>query len=143
MIHPLKGLYEKLPNVEIKKMSVQRGKLLNYLGMNFDLRDKGKVAITMPHHVEKAIKEFPGKLRNKSLSSPNTDKLFEIRKEAIDLGPNHAATFHRVVALLLYVSKRARPDLAPAVPFLTTRVTKPTEDDWKKLRNVIEYLSQT
>ena len=41
------------------------------------------------------------------------------------------------------ISKRSRPDLAPAVPFLTTRVTKPTEDDWKKLRNVIEYLSQT
>ena len=38
--------------------------------------------------------------------------------------------------------KRTRPDIAPAVPFLTTRVTKPTIDDWNKLRNVIEYLSQ-
>ena len=38
--------------------------------------------------------------------------------------------------------KRTRPDIAPVVPFLTTRVSKPTEDDWKKLRNVIEYLSQ-
>ena len=143
MIRYLKGLYERLPNGEIKEMSVQRGSKLDYLGMKFDLSVKGEVSITMPHHVEKAIKEFPGKLRNKGLSSPNTDKLFEIRKEAKSLDPEHAATFHRVVALLLYVSKRARPDLAPAVPFLTTRVINPTEDDWKKLRNVIEYLRDT
>lgn len=39
--------------------------------------------------------------------------------------------------------KRTRPDLAPAVPFLTTRVSGPNEDDWRKLRNVIEYLNQT
>ena len=102
VIRYLQGLYERLPNGEIKKMSVQRGKQLDYLGMKFDLREQGKVSITMPYHVDKAIKEFPGKLRNKSLSSPNTDKLFEIRKEAIDLDPEHAATFHRVVALLQY-----------------------------------------
>jgi len=47
------------------------------------------------------------------------------------------------VAQLLYISKRSRPDLAPSVPFLTTRVCKPSEDDWKKLRMVIEYLKQT
>ena len=48
-----------------------------------------------------------------------------------------------MVAQLLYISKRSRPDLAPSVPFLTTRVCKPSEDDWKKLRMVIEYLKQT
>ena len=39
--------------------------------------------------------------------------------------------------------KRTRPDLSPAVPFLTTRVTGPNEDDWRKLRQVIEYLKQS
>ena len=47
------------------------------------------------------------------------------------------------MAQLLYVMKRARPDLAPAVPFLTTRVCDPTDDDWLKLRHVIEYLTAT
>lgn len=51
--------------------------------------------------------------------------------------------FHRLVAQLLYISKESRADLAPAVPFLTTRVCKPNEDDWKRLRMVIEYLKQT
>ena len=42
---------------------------------------------------------------------------------------------------MLYILKRARPDLAPAVPFLTTRVSDPDDDDWRKLRHVIEYLN--
>ena len=48
-----------------------------------------------------------------------------------------------MVAQLLHISKRSRPDLAPSVHFLTTRVWKPSADDWKKLRMVIEYLDQT
>lgn len=60
MINPLKGLYEKLPNVEIKKMSVQRGKLLNYLGMKSDLAHKE----SMPYHIDNVIQEFLWKLRN-------------------------------------------------------------------------------
>ena len=54
----------RLPSCEVKHMSVQRGKGLNYLGMNVDLSTKGQVAITMPHHINKVIKESPGKMRN-------------------------------------------------------------------------------
>ena len=86
------------------------------------------------------INEFPGKLRNLTQASPHCPKLFELRKESKDLDPDNAKIFHRLVAQLLYISKRSRPDLAPSVPFLTTRVCKPSEDDWKKLRMVIEYL---
>ena len=48
-----------------------------------------------------------------------------------------------MVAQLLYIVKRTRPDLEPAVPFITTRVSDPDDDDWKKLRNVIKYLNST
>jgi len=47
------------------------------------------------------------------------------------------------VAKLLYLGKRARPDIATAVAFLTTRVTKPTEADYMKLRRCIGYLRAT
>ena len=50
----------KLQNGEIKHMSVQRGRSLNYLGMNFDLKPKGEVAITMSHHINKVIKSSLG-----------------------------------------------------------------------------------
>merc|ERR1711884_332800 len=46
MIDYLRGLYEELPNGEVKKMDVQRlsktNKVLNYLGMDFDYSVKGE-----------------------------------------------------------------------------------------------------
>jgi hypothetical protein len=44
---------------------------------------------------------------------------------------------------LLFVAKRARPDILLAVSFLTTRVKEPDTDDWKKLIRVLSYLQET
>ena len=147
MIAYLKGLYEKLPNGEVKLIEEQRltdsNKVLNYLGMDFDFSVKKQVSISMKHYVEKVIEEFPDPLRNKVISTPATAKLYEVRNEAPKLDPEKKAKFHRIVAQLLYIVKRARPDLAPAVPFMTTRVSDPDDDDWRKLRHVIEYISST
>ena len=79
----------------------------------------------------------------KKLSSQNTDSLFTVREGQPLLYKTKGEKFHRLLAQLLYIVKRARPDLAPAVPFLTTRVVNPTLDDWRKLRNTVEYLHQT
>jgi hypothetical protein len=38
------------------------------------------------------------------------------------------------------VSTRVRRDIQTAVAFLTTRVKKPDEDDWGKLKRVLKYL---
>ena len=148
MIAYLKGLYEKLPNGEVKLIEEQRltdsNKMLNYLGMDFDFSVKKQVSTSMKHYVEKVIKEFPDPLRNKVISTPATVTLYEVRNDAPKLNPEKKAKFHRIVAQLLYIVKRARPDLAPAVPFMTTRVLDPDDDDdWRKLRHVIEYISST
>ena len=64
MINHLKGLYERLPNGEIKNISVQRAKSLNYFGVDFGLSTKEQVVITLSRHINNVIKEFSGKLRN-------------------------------------------------------------------------------
>ena len=51
--------------------------------------------------------------------------------------------FHSTVAKLLYLEKQACPDIETAVAFLTTRVSDPTIDDWKKLMRVLNYLKST
>lgn len=48
-----------------------------------------------------------------------------------------------MVAKLLFLCKRARPDVQTAVDFLCTRVKQPDEDDWKKLRRCMAYLRGT
>jgi hypothetical protein len=47
------------------------------------------------------------------------------------------------VAKLLFVAKRARPDILLTVSFLTTRVRDPDYDDWKKLVRLLAYLKGT
>jgi hypothetical protein len=44
---------------------------------------------------------------------------------------------------LVFVQARARRDLAVATLFLTTRVKSPDEDDWGKLRRVMQYIKGT
>ena len=51
--------------------------------------------------------------------------------------------FHTNVAKLLYLTKRARPDILTATGFLCTRVTKATVQDYRKLRRVLGYLKRT
>ena len=147
MIAYLKGPYEKLPNGEKKLIEEQRlidsNKVLNYLGMDFDFSVKKQVSIFKRHYVDKIIKEFQDPLRNKVISTSATERLYEIRKVAPKLNPEKKMKFHRIVAQLLYIVERASPDLAPAIPFMTTRVSDPDDDDWRKHRHVIEYLSST
>ena len=51
--------------------------------------------------------------------------------------------FHHTVAQLLFLLPRARRDLGAAVSFLTSRVKRPDEDDWGKLKRVLRYLFAT
>ena len=55
----------------------------------------------------------------------------------------HGEAVHPTVAMMLYLSKRTRPDIQTAISFLCTRVQGPTLDDWKKMGRCIRYLSAT
>ena len=48
-----------------------------------------------------------------------------------------------MVAQLLFVTQRGRPDLQTAVSFLTKRVQAPDEDDYKKLARTIKFIRRT
>ena len=59
------------------------------------------------------------------------------------LSEEQAIAFHHTIAQLLFASARARRDIQTAVAFLTTRVKKPDEDDWGKLKCILRYLNGT
>ena len=50
--------------------------------------------------------------------------------------------FYSVVYRLLYVAKRVLPDILVVVQFLTTRVTKATEQDLEKLIRCLKYMEE-
>jgi hypothetical protein len=86
---------------------------------------------------------FPDNLKKPKVSSPWTDSLFTINDKSPSLSKQNAELFHTMVAKGLFLCKRGRPDISPAIAFLTTRVRGPKQDDWDKLVRLLRFLRQT
>ena len=128
---------------EFKTITVNEGAKQAYLGMNFEADLKGrKVKITMDKYIEDVIGTMVV-LNNGCAKTPSTSELFSIDEGSPDLGVKEQKMFHSTVAKILYLAKRARPDLLTTVAFLTTRVKKPTKQDLDKLIRMLKYLRGT
>ena len=135
----------KLASMYGEMTTISRGKIHEYLGMDIDwLSDPGTMLVSMIKYLKKVIEEFPEDIKS-TRASPAGNHLFEVRADADRklLPEEQAQQFHRTVAQLLFLCKRARPDVEPLVAFLTTRVKEPDEDDWGKLRHGLQYLKGT
>ena len=127
----------------INNVKVVRGKRHDYLGMVLDYSTPGVVKIDMNHYVQAMIDEFPEELNSQNAKQPWNQDLFNINPDSQDLNKDHAAVLHTFVAKGLFLAKRGRPDILPAIAFLTTRVSKPTKQDWTKLVKMMKFLKAT
>jgi hypothetical protein len=114
-----------------------RDKDLSYLGMHIKL-ESGKITVSMEAYLRGVLDELEV---TGSVTTPATSNLFVISKTSRKLGVKEAKQYHTVVAKLLYLAKRARPDILLAIAFLSTRVKVPTADDQGKLNRVLKYLN--
>jgi hypothetical protein len=121
-------------------LTVTRGKVHDYLGMTIDYSEEGKVRFSMIDFIDGVLSEVPADMTTGVSVTPAAAHLFDINPSAEPLNKDDAEMFHTMVAKLLYLCKRSRPDIHTAVAFLSTRVSKPDVDDYKKLRRVIRYL---
>ena len=125
------------------KMTVTRGDEHDFLGMHIVFnRLTGKATITMSSYLHEAINESGMDIRCKA-ATPATGTLFTTSPDATALERKDADMFRRIVCKLLYVGLRARADILTALSYLSTRITCPTEEDYKKLRRLLEYLLGT
>ena len=124
---------------------MHRGKVLEYLGMTLDYSVDGQVKITMLGCINECIKLFekmaPKKQGSKSSAAPKN--LFVVDDSSEKLSDSKREQFHSLVAKILFATKRARPDTGTATSFLTTRVSEPDVDDWKKLAHLMRYIRGT
>jgi len=105
-------------------LTITRGKRHQYLGMQIDYTKKKQVQITMYDYIHNMLNELPPDMDG-GATTPAANHLFSVNQEAQKLNEKSAEMFHHNVAKLLYLCKRARPDIQTAVAFLTTRVKKP------------------
>ena len=129
--------YGDLVESQYTEVTRHRGSSLDYIGMNMDINhDIGRVELSMIGFVEEVLALMP---RTRSATSPAGEGLFHISGGPL-LSPQKSKLFYSVVYMLLYLAKRARPDILLPVQFLTCRVTKSTEEDFIKLQRVTNYM---
>jgi hypothetical protein len=120
--------------------TMHEGTRLSYLGLTLDFSRKGCVEISMQGFIEDWMS---GTEVTRTAASPAASDLFVIDDESPPLSEELRKNFHSQVAKALYAAKRARPDLATAVSFLSTRVTKATYQDMAKLERLLKYVNGT
>jgi hypothetical protein len=119
-----------------------RGKIHEYLGMTIDFTESRKVRFSMIDYIKNMLDALPEDM-NGEAPTPAPLHLFDVNIDAEKLDDTTSEMFHHNTAKLLFLCKRARPDVQTAVAFLCTRVKAPDVDDYKKLRRVMCYLRAT
>ena len=104
-----------LSSIYVKELPVHRGKVHNYLGVDFDYSMRGEVKISMIKYLNNVIKEFPKYMPTKHAATPASDHLFKVRDKNgpayCPLSEERARQFHHTTAQLLFISSRARGDI--------------------------------
>ena len=132
----------KLLSQEFGELTIQRGPVYDFLGMEIEFVEGNRVKILMKNQIQEAIHDF-GEVISRKAATPATRDLHVIREDAEQLDERRSEIFHSVTMKLMYIGKRARPDIETAVGFLSTRVSKSDVDDWNKLKRVLQYLYGT
>jgi hypothetical protein len=114
-------------------------KIHDYLGMTIDYSEDGKVKFIMTDYVQGILGEVPDDM-NGTAVTPAASNLFAVQGDADKLDDADVDTYHCLTTKLLYLCKRAQPDLQTTIAFLTTQGIQPDADDWKKLARAVRYL---
>ena len=127
-------------------LTVTRGKEHRFLGMNIKINKDKNIEIEMKDQLLEAVHMFEqaeSSEVNDTVTTPARPRLRDVNPECTQLGSDKQDAFHSIVAKLLWIMKRARPDLETAIAFLCSRVSKSDKDDWLKLKRVIAYVKCT
>jgi hypothetical protein len=111
-----------------------------YLGMLFDYTEPGVCLVSMPKLIDDVLADLDVKGGSKY---PHDSNLYAVDESSPALDAKRVKVFYSVVYKLYYCALRVEVRIQVAVHFLTTRVTKPTEEDWAKLMKVLRFLNCT
>ena len=105
-----------------------------------DFSMKGKVKVIMKDYIQDMLDKLPSDIMDGESATPSGEHLFTVKERPVLLDEATSQIFHTNTAKLLFLSKRARPDVQTTVAYLTTWLRAPDEDDYKKLSHVMKYL---
>ena len=110
--------------------------------ISLDLSRQGKFVINVEKYLNEIMKDLPDDM-SRTATSPAVEHLYKTRDNAVKLCNDPSELFHRVTAWLLFLCKRAHPNIQTAISIQFTRVKQPDHDDYKTLAREIKYLCRT
>lgn len=126
------------------EVTVNRGKLLTYLGITFDFSKEGEVSLSMTDYVDNAVKLYEDTYGILGVSkTPANDDIFKVDESSGFLDTNKAKDYHSHVMRAQYLAKHQRFDIVFPVSILNKRVKKPSNKDWNDLEKLLKYLKTT
>jgi hypothetical protein len=131
---------------KIGVLKAVRGKKHDYLAMILDFTESKVLTVDMTDYVKGICTDFDEleiEPRLTPTKYPWDADLFKVKGSSPLLQKKKAEVFYTYTMKSLFVAKRARQDIAPAVAFLSTRVKAPTEQDWFKLKKMLRFLKAT
>ena len=124
---------------EFKEITVHDEDINSYLGMTFQFVEDS-VKVTMDGFIKQLFEDIEviG-----TTTTPAANYLFDVDPMSVLLSDEKAKYFHSTVMRMMYLAKRVRPDILLPISFLSTRVSRCTEEDMKKLNRVLKYINGT
>ena len=88
--------------------------------MNITINEKKHIEVEMKEQLESVINLFTiadGKIVTEIVTTPARAHLRDVNPDCNPLNAKKSESFHSIVATLLWIMKRARPDLETSVGF--------------------------
>ncbi len=137
----LKWLQDMYGEDGIGTVKAVRGTKHDYLAMILDFSEPGVLKLNMIDYVRQMINDFPYELGK--TKCPWSESLFKVDETSKLLDVKRKKIFHTFVMKGMFLCKRARQDIQPAVTFLASRTGESTEQDWTKLLRMLSFLKCT
>jgi hypothetical protein len=128
--------------VKYESITVHDELILHYLGLTIDLTKHDQAIVSQVGLIESVLSWYEVDRQHPAIT-PALPTIMEDTSESPALIPLGAKTFHTIIATLLFIAKRTRPDILFAVNILCGRVLRPTEADRLSLCRLLSYLSGT
>jgi len=110
-------------------------KKITFIGMDFEMKNGG---VSVKINLDKIIGTTVG-----TADTPCPNHVLAISEDAEVLTQDNAEKVHSMMAKLLYISKRTRPEISFVINLLCTRVQSLSVEDVVKLERVLKYSKGT
>ena len=124
-------------------LTVTQGKVHEYLGITIDFLVSGRCAMSQYNCIKKLWLSLPDNWKGGYRNKPAGEYFFDISDNTCLIDDARKQDYHTITAKTLWVSQQSRPDIQLATGFHCTCVKSPTEHNWKKLRQLLQYLWKT